>query len=450
MADVRANSLAAILFGPEGHPDQAMLDRIQAASRTQENRESIAAQMPHVEWPVVWRKIEHDLPGLFDIDLEDIVAGAFRKYRELEKYCDTERYPPTRSVTVPLGERRLSSRHKPRLEINVDGVHMGDIEFVIELKMQLKAAALELRGGVIEAIDTGHASLQANVWLGKVPLLEKRLADFDLPGHLDIAQGIPLPWATPGGAADISPSQEDTTTPADRTVDAGPKRRSYLSALSLVIGLALLALVAYRQLTPDSPPPSPVAPVDPPLPALTIDAVPADATIRFNDGDKTYVRGMQLEPGVYEILVSHPDYRPWRGSLTLRDEDLYRQIELARRSPPATAPGKDPVSASDRPPRPTPSTAPSERSAGTTATPAPPVAEDVTRAPDTVEIALTSDPPDAYIEVIGVGEYRPGMRLEPGTYQIRLRRDGYQTTYGAIRVRDRRVTKRFVMQESLF
>lgn len=480
MDDRQNRLLGTLLLGPDRTPPSDMIERVREAARTRENREYIEAEMPHVEWPGVWKAIEHRLPDVFDIDLQDVVAGAFKKYKALKKYCDPEKYPASKPVSVPLGERTLSSTHKPKLDIVIDGTRIGSIEFSIKLQLQLKAAMIELRGGVIHGLDTGNAVLKGSAWLGKVPLLEKEIAEFDLPGHLDLDRGLPLPWSRPGASNESgagSPPAEPATrsedaetrvqTDRDRALETTTVRRYYvLPSLALLAGFALLAFVMMEK---QGRLIEPAPPVVQPTYALNIVTEPPGADIRLPGLDTPYRPGMKLPPGRYELEVTHPDYETQRTKVRLLDRDLEQRIRLvkARIPTPVPEPYRDTQRETqgkaqrelrretDRrvvqpepgrrervrtPPPPEPHPEPPPEPPPDPLVPEPPAG--------TYAVHLSSDPPGAYIKITGIGEYTPGMRLKPGRYEVLLRKNGYQRTYTWIQVKNRPLEKRFKLLES--
>ena len=61
---------------------------------------------------------------------------------------------------------------------------------------------------------------------------------------------------------------------------------------------------------------------------------------------------------------------------------------------------------------------------------------------------LGSNPPGACNKILRVGECTPGTHLEPGRYEVLLRKDGDPPTYSWFRVKDRPVEKPFELLES--
>ena len=437
MDDNNYKSLGTLLFGSDHTLPVDMIDRVREAAEIRENREYLKAEMPHVKWPVIWKDIEKRLPEIFDIDLQDIIAGALKKCRELKKYCDLEKYPASKPVSVPLGEHTFSSTHKPQLDIVVDGVYTGSIKFLIKLQLHLRVLKVELRGGVIHGLETGRASLKVSARIGKVPLLEKRISEFNLPGHLKLERGIPLPWTEYASSGEPQ-SSIATTDPAvynkpfktlNNNDDDGSRevvvvRRYYvLPSLALLVGFALLVFVFNEELVHRNflnPP------IIQPQYALTVVTEPPGAMVRLPDLGTSYEEGMRLSPGRYDIIVTHPGYEPWHEIIHLKDRDIWHRISLIKNlhlEPVPTIINSEPEIRLSPEPFP-------ETNVGTYA------------------MHFTSNPPGAYIEIKGIGKYIPGMRLKPGRYRVLLRKDGYQTTYFWIRVNERDIEKNFELQSS--
>ncbi len=61
---------------------------------------------------------------------------------------------------------------------------------------------------------------------------------------------------------------------------------------------------------------------------LTVEATPKDSQIRIVKPKKTYKPGIKLEPGTYEIYVSHPGYEPKKTSVTIGSPALPGQSQL--------------------------------------------------------------------------------------------------------------------------
>ncbi len=453
MPEFQNTDVADLMFGAIRLPPPLMVERVQHVGTTQETRDHIEETVGGAEWTAVWEKVEEKLPELFSIKLTDVLAGALNKCRELHRYTDLEKYPADRTVQVPLGEYKFSSTHKPRLEITVDGVDAGAIELVLRLDFRLQAAVAELRGGVIRALDTGGGNVKGSVSVGKIQVWESDSAQGELPGRIEFAKGIALGRLAIRDHDDDVLEQVASAPPvavADNRRIKGDaaivRRRSWLPALALLGGFALLGLVLLIEPTKQVVEP---ALVQGETYALTIISEPADANVNIIGLDRAYTPGMQLPPGRYDIEVSSPGFQPQQQVVHLGEADLKLPVQLVR-SIQIDEPAVDPLPLPEVEQQETTQRTPPPRSSVDTRSPLPSPTELEEQVPGTYAVNLRSSPPGAQIWIRGVGDYEPGMRLPPGEYTVRLRLNGYQTTWESFTVRNRDVNERFELPKGFF
>jgi hypothetical protein len=145
----------------------------------------------------VWRMVRSQVPDalgkLLDVDGTDVLIGAWNKARELRKYRDTAKYPPEDVVIVPLAKHKIESKHRPYLEVSVDGHGMGRLHFDVDLALTLEGVELTIQGGRIRKIRTGRTVGTGTLKCEGAVLhsIEKRLAS--LPGTIDLGEGVLIP-----------------------------------------------------------------------------------------------------------------------------------------------------------------------------------------------------------------------------------------------------------------
>src|SRR5262249_20743677 len=109
---------------------------------------------------------------------------------------------------------------------------------------------------------------------------------------------------------------------------------------------------------------------------LTVQATPADSLIKFDNSPLEYRPGMELAPGRYDLVVSHEGYKPARRQITVRTADVTLPVMLEL---------------------------------------------------DTYKLTVQVTPIDSTIKFANSQlEYRRGMELAPGRYDLVITRDGYQ------------------------
>ena len=144
-------------------------------------------------WTAVRQRIPEQLDRLLDISGVDILVGAWNKARELRKYRDEAKYPPGDVVLVPLTKHKIESKHRPYLELVVNGQPIGKLQFEIDLALTLEGAELTIQGGRIKRIQTGNSLGSGSVKCEGAVLhsVERKLGA--LPGVIELGEGVLIP-----------------------------------------------------------------------------------------------------------------------------------------------------------------------------------------------------------------------------------------------------------------
>ncbi len=130
--------------------------------------------------------------GVLATPLEDILGNALGTYRELLKYCDKTRHPPEEICVVPLSSRTIQSTHQPHVDILIDGVPKGKIDFEARIALTIEAVTLKIRDGKIWEIKTGACKAEGSLRCGSAVLAEKKMRPIALPGTVTFASGVPI------------------------------------------------------------------------------------------------------------------------------------------------------------------------------------------------------------------------------------------------------------------
>ncbi len=129
------------------------------------------------------------IAGALDVDVFEILAGAWAKARELHEYSTAAgKHPPGETSTVFLGEHELAAELHPTVELTFAAVSHVSLKFTLHLAARLRAAQLTIRDGHIIEIGQCDGSVSAQLKYGDVPLHDK-LKSKDLP----LIPGHPLP-----------------------------------------------------------------------------------------------------------------------------------------------------------------------------------------------------------------------------------------------------------------
>ena len=144
-------------------------------------------------WAGLRNKILLEAAGsLLDIRLLDVMRWAWKKGRELEACRDTEKYPPEKTFRVPLVEHKITSTHKPHVEIRINEKTVGSVHFAVNIEIAIKAVILEIRNARIKKIHAGECKAKGSFLCEGLLLAERESESLDLPGTIDLGEGLKI------------------------------------------------------------------------------------------------------------------------------------------------------------------------------------------------------------------------------------------------------------------
>jgi hypothetical protein len=143
-------------------------------------------------WTGFRNKILAEAGGLLDIRLLDVMGWAWKKGRELEAYRDTERYPPDKPFRVHLVDHKITSTHKPDVEIRINKKPVGRVHFAVNIEITVRGVILEIRNARIKKIDAGDCKATGSFFCEGFLLAERESKPLDLPGTIDLGEGLEI------------------------------------------------------------------------------------------------------------------------------------------------------------------------------------------------------------------------------------------------------------------
>jgi hypothetical protein len=162
---------------------------------TQQGREAVEEQLASVT------------AGLLDLDLGDLLIGAWRSRERLVEAARQTRRRPGRREVVQLGAHRVTLSRNPTIELLIDGVRVHTFRFQLTVIFDVEVAALVIRDGLLTALKAGDGAVACTL------TLEMPGADVELVNqqrkirlHLivNIGHGIPLLQEPDARAAIVS------------------------------------------------------------------------------------------------------------------------------------------------------------------------------------------------------------------------------------------------------
>ena len=157
--------------------------------------------------------------GLLDLDLGDLVIAGWRKHGELAAAAEHTAANPGTSEVVKLATHRIRSVHRPYVELLLNGAHLANVDFELEVEFVVTALVATVRDGHIVSLHTGECDLVATLAAEGFRLASRRT-------HLELPLMVRWPLLLHlGGGADPLPYGAKSP-PAQRPPPApAPARR---------------------------------------------------------------------------------------------------------------------------------------------------------------------------------------------------------------------------------
>jgi hypothetical protein len=121
--------------------------------------------------------VAHDL---LDLDLGDLVIAGWRKQGELAAAAERTSANPGSSEVVELATHRISSVHRPFVELLINDLHVASVNFELDIEFVVKALVVTVRNGHVVSLHTGACDVAATLAAEGLQLASRR-AHFELP-----------------------------------------------------------------------------------------------------------------------------------------------------------------------------------------------------------------------------------------------------------------------------
>jgi hypothetical protein len=144
-------------------------------------------------WPVACKIILKKLMEVLNVKVPDVLVTAWSKYKEIAQYTNKKKYPPGETYMVPLATHTVDTSYEPSLQVCFNNQPIGEINFEITVFITLEGAVLEIKGGKIMKLHMGSCYGGGSLECEGNLIFEKQTTPFNLPGEIDLGEGIPIP-----------------------------------------------------------------------------------------------------------------------------------------------------------------------------------------------------------------------------------------------------------------
>lgn len=129
--------------------------------------------------------------GVLDLDVVDLVVGAWRKHAALVAAAERTLDVPGSEEIVDLASHGIRSVHRPYVAVLVDGREVTRIDFELIVVVEIKALVGVVQAGRLLALRGGQCEVEAMFKAEDITLVQGRRR-FDLNAYLPLGAGIEL------------------------------------------------------------------------------------------------------------------------------------------------------------------------------------------------------------------------------------------------------------------
>lgn len=169
--------------------------------------------LPQLHWHAAAEEVARRIRELLDVPMPRVLMHGWQLRKDMRAYCDRDKYPPDTTATVTLSKHSVSWSQRPKVRLRVNGAPIGSpLEFELEATVTLELCTISICSGRVIGLDTGKFTVEGSVSLEDCQIVERRLLDVPLKGHLNFGEGLPLC----GEARGEYPSSRPAARPVSR------------------------------------------------------------------------------------------------------------------------------------------------------------------------------------------------------------------------------------------
>lgn len=131
------------------------------------------------------------IDSFLGLDLFDVAAGGWRKHADLTAAARRTRAAPGSEEVLALATHEITSRHRPYVDVLMDGVKIGTLEVGLDLAFRISGLVAVVRNAELVAVRSGACVLDGSLTVQQI-LLAERQGQLDLPGIWHLHTPLPL------------------------------------------------------------------------------------------------------------------------------------------------------------------------------------------------------------------------------------------------------------------
>lgn len=180
----------AVLFGPREDAVNRLTQTLDDAGAVAQFGEALV-RLSSTARRVACHRLAQTATDLADVNLGDVVVAGWQKYTTLTDAARRTLDRPGTEEFVDLLSHRISSVHHPQIDVFVDDVLIGSLQFELRLDVVVRAFVATVREGRLIAVEGGTCRLTASLSWQETTIAAQE-AELELGALLDLGAGVPL------------------------------------------------------------------------------------------------------------------------------------------------------------------------------------------------------------------------------------------------------------------
>ncbi len=140
---------------------------------------------------VASEKVASIVAGFLEMDAFDLLLAGWRKYETVMTAARETVQNPREEQVVELATHRVTSSHRPKIDLEVDEVDVGSLDVQIDVTFVLHAVRAVVVAGRLTALRSGLVDIEAKLSCEGVEI-PSTSRQFDLALEVDLGAGVPL------------------------------------------------------------------------------------------------------------------------------------------------------------------------------------------------------------------------------------------------------------------
>lgn len=139
----------------------------------------------------VGREVGTVVSGLLEVDFGQVAVGAWRKHAALTAAARRTAAAPGSEEIVELATHRVTSTHRPHVEIAVDDVPVETLRVELTIEFLIRALVAVVSHGDLVALEAGQCDATVRLCVEGQEIIARQ-AQVNLPGACRLGDGISL------------------------------------------------------------------------------------------------------------------------------------------------------------------------------------------------------------------------------------------------------------------